>query len=112
MLSPLFNEEERAVHRYADAMTGTLVWVPDDIFEARKRSLYRLTDLGGNSSHCLGALPRAVEPCPRSGSRGFGRASLPGAGGGATASDCLRRGVREKSTGEQEEFRCHKKRES
>lgn len=80
--SPLFNAEERAVLRYADAMTRTPVWVSDDIFEARKRALYRPTDLGGNSSHCLGALPRAGESRPRSGSRGCGRANLPGAGEG------------------------------
>jgi len=34
--SPLFTEEERAVLRYADAMTRTPVWVPDDVFEALK----------------------------------------------------------------------------
>jgi alkylhydroperoxidase family enzyme len=34
--SSLFTEEERAVLRYADAMTRTPVWVPDDVFEALK----------------------------------------------------------------------------
>src|SRR5260370_6133991 len=34
--SPLFTAEERAVLRYADAMTRTPVWVPDDVFEALK----------------------------------------------------------------------------
>ena len=34
--SSLFSEEERAVLRYADAMTSTPVWVPDAIFEALK----------------------------------------------------------------------------
>jgi alkylhydroperoxidase family enzyme len=34
--SPLFTEEERAVLRYADAMTRTPVWMPDNVFEALK----------------------------------------------------------------------------
>jgi len=34
--SPLFSEEERAVLRYADAMTRTPVHVPDDVFQALK----------------------------------------------------------------------------
>jgi AhpD family alkylhydroperoxidase len=34
--SPLFSEEERAVLRYADAMTSTPVRVPDALFEALK----------------------------------------------------------------------------
>jgi AhpD family alkylhydroperoxidase len=68
--SSLFSKEERAVLRYADAMTRTPVRVPDALFEARKRVLYRPTNPGDHGGYCLGEFPRAGEPCSRSGSRG------------------------------------------
>ena len=35
--SPLFDERERAVLRYADAVTATPVQVPDSVFQALRR---------------------------------------------------------------------------